>query len=81
MMTFFGGYTAPLEAKVTGIWKHVVGGDNNSSATPEATAIATVEAAANATEVYNAAGARVNGLQKGMNIVKLANGKVVKIMK
>lgn len=28
MMTFFGGYTAPLEAKVVGIYKHKIGGED-----------------------------------------------------
>lgn len=28
MMTFFGGYTAPLEAKVIGIYKHKISGED-----------------------------------------------------
>lgn len=48
------------------------------------TAIKSIDASAsNAVVVarYNAAGQRVNGEQKGLNIVKLSNGKVVKYIK
>lgn len=46
------------------------------------TAIESVGSADNAVEVarYNAAGQRINGKQKGLNIVKLSNGKTLKIM-
>ena len=43
MMTFFGGYTAPLEAKVVGIYKHIAG---------VADAIEEVEVAAPAARKY-----------------------------
>ncbi|MDY3620819.1 MAG: hypothetical protein SO104_06720 [Prevotella sp.] len=33
------------------------------------------------TEIYTLGGARVNSLQKGINIVRLANGKTVKVIK
>ena len=33
------------------------------------------------TELYTLGGARVNSLQKGINIVSLANGKTVKVIK
>ena len=32
-------------------------------------------------EVYNVNGVRLNGLQKGLNIVRTADGKVVKVLK
>jgi hypothetical protein len=36
----------------------------------------------NATEVarYNAAGQQINGAQKGINIIKMSNGKTVKVI-
>lgn len=45
--------------------------------------INTVNAADNSTitEIYTLGGARVNSLQKGINIVRLANGKTVKVIK
>ena len=43
MMTFFGGFTAPLEAKVVGIYKHIAG---------VADAIEEVEVAAPAARKY-----------------------------
>lgn len=48
----------------------------------EATAIEGVNALAtgNVEGIYNAAGAKQNGLQKGINIMKMANGKTVKVM-
>ena len=33
------------------------------------------------TEIYTLGGPRVNKLQKGINIVRLANGKTVKVIK
>lgn len=49
----------------------------------ETTGINTVNTADNSTvtEIYTLGGARVNSLQKGINIVRLANGKTVKIIK
>lgn len=49
----------------------------------ETTGINTVNAADNSTitEIYTLGGARVNSLQKGINIVRLANGKTVKVIK
>jgi hypothetical protein len=35
----------------------------------------------NITEIYTVGGAKVNSLQKGVNIVRLANGKTVKVIK
>lgn len=48
----------------------------------EATSIQTFDADENAVEVarYNAAGQRVNGEQKGLNIVKLSNGTTLKVV-
>lgn len=48
----------------------------------EATSIQTLDADENAVEVarYNAAGQRVNGEQKGLNIVKLSNGTTLKVV-
>lgn len=45
--------------------------------------INSVDAADNSTitEIYTLGGARVNSLQKGINIVRLANGKTVKVIK
>ena len=49
----------------------------------ETTGINTVNTADNSTitEIYTLGGARVNSLQKGINIVRLANGKTVKVVK
>lgn len=49
----------------------------------ETTGINTVNTADNntVTEIYTLGGARVNSLQKGINIVRLANGKTVKVIK
>ena len=49
----------------------------------ETTGINTVNTAdnSNVTEIYTLGGARVNSLQKGINIVRLANGKTVKVIK
>ena len=33
------------------------------------------------TSIYTVGGAKVNSLQKGVNIVRLANGKTVKVIK
>lgn len=46
------------------------------------TAIESVGSAGNAVEVarYNAAGQRINGKQKGLNIVKLSNGTTLKVV-
>lgn len=48
----------------------------------DATSIQAIDADDNAVEVarYNAAGLRINGGQKGLNIVKLSNGKTKKVM-
>ncbi len=49
----------------------------------ETTGINTVNTADNSTvtEIYTLGGARVNSLQKGIKIVRLANGKTVKVIK
>lgn len=49
----------------------------------ETTGINTVNTADNSTvtEIYTLGGARVNSLQKDINIVRLANGKTVKVIK
>lgn len=49
----------------------------------ETTGINTINTADNSTvtEIYTLGGARVNSLQKGINIVRLANGKTVKVIK
>lgn len=49
----------------------------------ETTGINTVNTADNSTvtEIYTLGGARVNSLQKGIYIVRLANGKTVKVIK
>lgn len=49
----------------------------------ETTGINSVNTADNSTitEIYTLGGARVNSLQKGINIVRLANGKTVKVIK
>lgn len=48
----------------------------------KSTAIESVGSADNAVEVarYNAAGQRINGKQKGLNIVKLSNGTTLKVV-
>ncbi len=56
----------------------VKAGDN--SGWNPATGVETVETAAQTVAVYSIAGARVNGLQKGINIVKMSNGTVKKVL-
>ena len=61
MMTFFGGYTAPLEAKVVGIYKH----------STDANAVEAIEAPAKTTngQRYNLAGQPVDENYKGFVII------------
>ena len=46
----------------------------------DATAIQTVNTNAAASSIFNVAGVRQNGMQKGINIVKTADGKVSKVL-
>ena len=61
MMTFFGGFTAPLEAKVIGIYKH----------STDANAVEAIEAPAKTTngQRYNLAGQPVDENYKGFVII------------
>jgi len=52
----------------------------NGESAAEATAINGISETAVPTAVFNANGARVNGLQKGLNIVKMADGSVRKVV-
>ena len=66
MMTFFGGFEAPLTAKVTGIYKHrnpstKIDGMNNSAADDGA--------------IYNLRGQKVENTQKKGLYIK--NGKKI----
>ena len=66
MMTFFGGFQAPLEAKIIGIYKHF---------TDEyMTSINAVKTQRENGEFYNLNGQKVNKAQKGLYII---NGKKV----
>ena len=74
MMTFFGGYTAPLIAKVEGVYKHCTLEDptgiervsNDSEVIPEA--------------YFSLSGARLPSLQKGINIVRTSDGQTKKVL-
>ena len=61
------------------------GGEINSFGfkTDETTAIRSIDAVLNgegAEAIYNAAGARIAAPQKGLNIIKMSNGKTVKVL-
>lgn len=47
---------------------------------PDVTAIESVSSAATATAIYDASGRKLSTPQKGLNIVKLADGKTVKLL-
>ena len=74
MMTFFGGYTAPLIAKVEGVYKHctleaptgIERVSNDSEVIPEA--------------YFSLSGARLPSLQKGINIVRTSDGQTKKVL-
>lgn len=44
------------------------------------TGVEATEADSNIVEIYSISGARVNALQKGINIVKMSNGKIAKML-
>lgn len=67
MMTFFGGYTAPLEAKVIGIYKHLAD-------TPDAIDAPAIAPSAADAPAYNLAGQPVGPDYKG---IVIKNGKKV----
>ena len=46
----------------------------------DATGIDSVNAADNSVEIYSIDGVRLNNLQKGLNVVKTADGQVRKVM-
>lgn len=73
MMTFFGGYTAPLVAKVEGVYKHSLLDD------PTSVSVVNSDDAASAV-CYTLSGTRLTSLRKGLNIVKADNGTVKKVM-
>lgn len=74
MMTFFGGFVSPLEAKVTGIFKH------NTVITTAVSSIKNNDAA-KAVAYYSLSGAKLNAPQHGINIVKMSDGSTRKIMR
>ena len=61
MMTFFGGFQAPLEAKIVGIYKHY--------SSEYLTGINAVKAQRENGESYNLNGQKVNKAQKGIFII------------
>lgn len=69
---FIEYYTEP-EAEVT------TPSTDESAAEP--TAITSVSSSATSSAIYSANGARTNSMQKGVNIVKKSDGKVVKVVK
>lgn len=74
MMTFFGGYTSPLVAKVEGVYKHSIFDD------PSAVGMIDKGSLAAASSYYTLSGTRLNGLRKGINIIRMDNGKVKKVL-
>lgn len=73
LMTFFGGYVSPLEAKVTGIYKH-------STITP--TAVSSVSNSCHSVVgYYSTSGTMYNTPQRGINIVKMSDGSTKKIIR
>ncbi|MBQ7157680.1 MAG: prolyl oligopeptidase family serine peptidase [Bacteroidaceae bacterium] len=73
MMTFFGGYTAPLEAKVVGIYKHSTKGGTVN-------AIEAVSDAEGVEAFYSLSGARLAAPVKGVNVVKMKDGRTKKVV-
>lgn len=75
LMTLFGGYIAPLVAKVSGVYKHC---------TQDApTAIQSVNSSARITipvVYYSQTGARISAPACGINIVRMSDGTVKKVM-
>ncbi len=69
-------YRAYLTAPAAGGIKAI-----NFPGTDDATGISAIEALTDGTaEIYNAAGARMNRLEKGVNIIRTADGKVKKVL-
>ncbi len=66
LMTFFGGYEVPLVAKVEGVYKH------STVAAPSR--VGMVKSAGAVTEAYySLSGRQLDGLRKGINIVRVGN--------
>lgn len=80
-----GGYYNPCEAVpsaepvVVKFWENATA-DQGAVSAPEATAIATVTTSAKPAGIYSVTGAKVAGLQKGINIVVDANGVAKKVV-
>jgi poly(3-hydroxybutyrate) depolymerase len=74
LMTYFGGYTAPLVAKVAGVYKHCTLPSPDAIQTPEASAETPQPAAC-----YSLSGARIAAPGRGLSIVKMSDGTARKI--
>lgn len=69
MMTFFGGFTSPLIAKVKGVYKH----------STVSSSLDTVQQCDGSKTYYSVAGITQPGPRPGLNITKSNDGKVKKI--
>jgi hypothetical protein len=74
LMTYFGGYTAPLVAKVAGVYKHCTLPSPDAIQTPEASA-----ETPQPTACYSLSGARIAAPCRGLSIVKMSDGTARKI--
>ncbi|MCF0202136.1 MAG: hypothetical protein HUK08_02110, partial [Bacteroidaceae bacterium] len=75
LMTLFGGYTPPLTAMVTGVYKHST--EDDPSAISPTVLSATSEGQ---TAYYSLSGTRIPAPGRGVNIVRTADGKVKKVL-
>jgi hypothetical protein len=76
LMTYFGGYTAPLVAKVAGVYKHCT--------LPSPDAVQTIDASTKMqrpTAYFSLSGARIAVPGHGISIVKMNDGSARKIAK
>lgn len=73
MMTFFGGYTAPLTAKVEGIYKHC------TLENPDAIKKATADNAHHKAN-FSLSGIQLASSQKGINIILANDGSTKKVL-
>lgn len=70
LMTFFGGYESPLTAKVSGVYKHSL----------KDASVIMLENKIRATATYSVSGIATPTPRKGLNIVRMSDGSVRKLM-
>lgn len=70
LMTFFGGFQAPLTAKVTGVYKHSLTAGLIGAPKDEAVYVA---------GAYTVSGIETCRLRKGLNLLRMSDGTVQKV--